>query len=193
LIVTWLRFREGAGGLVATWSRLGYAQARPGLTLYLAIAWSFLFPISTFLHECGHAMTALALTNQDVTILLGDGRKGVKWQRGRLRVVLGWFTGFVGFTKYDQEQIASRRILWITLAGPLVSLLLAFLSWSLTSIWGESRWLVSAMRIIAQAAFAQFLFTILPLKYPRWFLAYGGKTSDGWRIVQLLRKQASAK
>ena len=145
---------------------------------------------STFLHECGHALTALALTNREVTILLGDGRKGVRWRKGRLQVVIGWFTGFVGFARYDREQIAPHRILWITLAGPLVSLLLCILFGGIAFIWSEPQWLVSVVRTLAYATFAQFLFTILPLRYPRWFLAYGGKTSDGWRILEILRPQA---
>jgi len=158
--------------------------------LYLVVLWLILFPIITFLHECGHALTVLALTDRNVTILLGDGRKGIKWQWGRLGVVVGWFTGFVGFTRYDQERLASRQILWVTLAGPLVSLLLTVLFSGLAFTWSNSQWFVLAMRTIAYAAFAQFLFTILPLRYPRWFLAYGGRTSDGWRILQLLRRKS---
>jgi Zn-dependent protease len=159
------------------------------IILYLALLWVILFPITTFLHECGHAFTALALTDRDVKILLGDGRKGLKWQRGRLGVVLGWFTGFVGFTRYNQEEIAPHRILWITLVGPLVSLLLTLLFWVLTSIWNESGWFVSVMKTLSYATFAQFLFTILPWRYPRWFPGYGGRTSDGWRILEILRRK----
>ena len=157
--------------------------------LYLVMLWTFVFPITTFLHECGHALTALALTDRDVTILLGSRHNGLKWQWGRLRVIVGWFTGSLGFTRYDQEQIPPRHILWATLAGPLVSLVLTALFWNLASTWGESRWFVFVMKTFAYAVFAQFLSTILPLRYPRWLGAYGGCTSDGWRILRLLRGQ----
>ena len=144
-------------------------------------------PITTFLHECRHTLAVLALTDRDATILLGGRRKSLKWQWGKLTVVIRWFTGFVGFTKYDQEGLTSRQILWITLAGPLVSLLLTVVCAGLASAWNNAEWFLQLMKMIAYAAFAQFLFTILPLRYPRWLLAYGGKTSDGWRILQLLR------
>jgi len=151
------------------------------------VVWLVLFPIITFLHECGHALAVLALTGQDVTILLGSGRRGMKWQWGKLGVVVGWLTGFVGFTKYDQERLTSRQILWVTLAGPLVSLLLTVACSAPAFTRGIPQGFVILMRIVAYATLAQFLFTILPLRYPRWLLAYGGKTSDGWRALQLLR------
>ena len=160
------------------------------LLLYSAVLWAVVFPVFTFLHECGHALMALALTDRNVTILLGGGRNSLRWQWGRLRVAIGWwFTGFVGFARYDQEQIPSHHILYITLAGPFVSLLLAVLFWNLGSTWSGSGWFERVMETFAYSAFAQFLFTILPLRYPRWLGAYGGRTSDGWRALQLLRKQ----
>jgi hypothetical protein len=154
--------------------------------LYLALLWILLFPITTLLHECGHAFTTLALTDRDVSIQLGNGRKGLKWQSGRLKIIAGWFTGFVGFTRYNQKDIAPHRILWITLAGPLVSLVLTILFWIPASIWSEPPWLVFVLKSLSYATLAQFLFTILPWRYPRWLPGYSGCTSDGLRILEVL-------
>ena len=159
------------------------------LTLYLVTLWAVVFPITTLLHECGHVLTALVLTDQDVTIVLVGWGRGLRGQWGRLRVVVGWLSGFFGFVRFDRERVPTRQLLWITLAGPVVSLLLTVLFWSLVSTWSELRWFEFVMRTFTYATFCQFLSTILPLRYPRWLGAYGGRTSDGWRVLRLLREQ----
>lgn len=155
--------------------------------LYLAALWFMVFPLTTFLHECGHALVVLLLTHLPVMIVLGDQRKGLKWQWGRLGVSAGWNIGFVGFIRYNEQQLTRRQGLAVTLAGPAVSLLLTVLLGSLSGMLREPQWVRLAVTTLTYAAAAQLLFTLLPVRYPRWLPGYAGKTSDGWRALQLLR------
>lgn len=152
---------------------------------YFLVAWIIILPLVTFLHELGHALTALALTNMEVTVILGKGN--IKWQWGRLKFAVGWFSSIFGFTRYEGGTIKPYQTVLVALAGPLVSLFLAVLCWSLRPLWVEPEWVSVVMGMTATAAFVQFLFAIVPMRYPAWFLAYSGRFSDGARILHWLR------
>lgn len=37
----------------------------------------------------------------------------------------------------------------------------------------------------------QFIFTIIPVTYPKWMGAYSGMKSDGYRILSILKNKAN--
>lgn len=162
------------------------------LLLYIATLWIVIFPITTFLHECGHAFTGLSLTNKEFTIQLGNGHNTLKLIRRRLHVIIGLFSGFVGYTRYDKNQLSTRHILLITIAGPIVSLVFAGLCFFLSALWNEVPSQGVILSAFAYANLAQLLFTIIPFRYPQWLPGYRGMTSDGWRILEILRGQSSS-
>ena len=161
-----------------------------GLLYLLRVAglWLIVLPLMTLVHELSHALAVLALTGREVTIRLGHSEQQLKWRWNRLQLCIGWATGFIGTFRYADESVTPYRKLAIHLAGPLASLLLALLGWGITSLQGIPLWLARAGNTMAIAACIQFLATILPMRYPRWVPGYGGKSSDGWRALQALRK-----
>jgi hypothetical protein len=131
--------------------------------LLLVIAWS---PILILLHEAGHAFTALALTDGEVSLSL----------RG---------TGMLG-GKVSYEPATLRRShdeVWIAAAGPAATFAVAAVLWI---VWLKSDTLApnSVVGAGAWAATIQLMCSALPLRYGA---GLGGPAdSDGrviWRIL----------
>ena len=163
------------------------------LMLDLAVLWVIVFPITTFLHECGHALAALVSSDHAITIKMGGGPGRWTWQRGRLRLVINPLPGFVGFTWCEKEGLRFRGSVLISLAGPTVSLFLGGLFWGLTHTGSPPDWVKSALETVSIACLIQFILTILPMRYPRWLGGYAGIPSDGWHALRLLRGQSTGK
>jgi len=75
-------------------------------------------------HELGHAIVALVLTRQNVTVKVGALREVVGFSMGRLTLKLG-LKGFrYGSTAYDRQVESVSRQRWIILGGPSMTLFL---------------------------------------------------------------------
>ncbi|NVK04672.1 MAG: tetratricopeptide repeat protein [Flavobacteriia bacterium] len=86
-------------------------------------------PVTVFLHELGHAITALIVTSKEVTMYVGsygEEEKASKWKFGRLKIYLKkpfllWNTGLVDF---EERAISTSKQALISAMGPLTSLIL---------------------------------------------------------------------
>ena len=104
--------------------------------IIIFIALAFLFgsrTITTVIHEMGHAIAGLALSNEDITIYIGsygDPKKGLHFTIGRLTVhfklnLLLWNHGLC--TSGATEMSAIQGFIFV-LAGPVTSFLIGIVS-----------------------------------------------------------------
>lgn len=150
-----------------------------------------ILPLTTLLHELGHALPALAHGAQDVTIIMGGSetdRAVFRRRVGRLELVLAsWFPLFIGHVRAS-GPLSRRQQIQVILGGPLVSLLLVAVFVPLAYV---SRDASELGRVLVQgtatAAFLGFVATALPMVYPRWWYGYAGKPSDMRRFIRLVR------
>jgi hypothetical protein len=155
---------------------------------YALVTWLFIVPGLTLFHELGHALMAIMLTGQRVTVQLGR-RPGVfQFSCGKIDFHLRPSILPVSFYEMSDWQRATRQQLaWIALAGPLTSLLLMVLAMGFAmaaeGLDQTAYFLASGTALLA---LLQFLFSMVPVRYPRWLGAYAGHWSDGYRGWYLL-------
>ena len=148
-----------------------------------------ILPFTTLVHELGHALVTIQLLKVPVEIRLGKTFKGEGLSFGKLTIKIQFMSGWVGFFRYnDADKNANRtRSILILLAGPISSLLLGCTCFVLYSYLELTMIIQYILKAIMNAALAQFLLTIIPIKYPSIFGAYNGLTSDGYKILRLMR------
>ena len=116
-------------------------------------------------HELGHAIVALALTRQNVTVKVGTLGEVVGLSLGRLTLKLG-LKGFrYGSASYDRQMESVKRQRWIILGGPSVTLLLTIgfgLSLSHFEPWG---WVWVALMGFFVANFRILIVSLWPIAY----------------------------
>lgn len=147
-------------------------------------------PCTVLIHEIGHAFGLLLSTKTSIaSVYLGDFDKSNKenFRIGRMHFHIRW--GYVGFCAYENEagQMSNFQIIVFMLCGPLMSL---FVSLILTLILFYFHVDGSLNSLITGAAifnFFQFMWTIIPMKYPAWMKAYAGMPSDGYQVLQVLK------
>jgi len=150
-------------------------------------AWLVLMPVSTGLHEIGHAGMALLTTSQQVGFQLGARGKSWSVKLGRMKITC-YFEPGAAYGRYqleDKSALSYRQDLWITLGGPLMSLLLTILFGSLA--WTSGSAALWTMLLIVNLL--AFLNTAFPWTYPRWQGIQAGLPSDGRQILQLITKR----
>lgn len=170
-----------------------------GLVAFVLL-WFVVAPVLTLLHELGHAAAALMLTRRPVTVILGDCRHRpdlahVRGAWGRLAFRARLPSGWVGFCDRDDQALSSRRAATIVLSGPAASLALALELSVVANGLRDAPPLVQTVSVWAAfGALLQFLATIVPWRYPRWWGggAYGGIASDGLWAWRLLREGGAA-
>jgi hypothetical protein len=155
--------------------------------LYGLVAWLVVAPICALVHELGHAVMALLLTGQDVTVQV-DQRGWKRWARfGRLNIVLHVGPSTLwSVSRCDRwVEVPRLRKLWICMGGPVASLLLTLLV----------RWLALSARAVAPlfdvctgVSLILLILTSFPWRYPRWMGALKGMPSDGLQVWRLARR-----
>jgi len=160
---------------------------------FIILAWGgmWLFrPLSTFLHEMGHAFFAIGFTSGEVVVRVGKGR-GRKFQIGsRLLVELSFGNGWQGHTRFSHDEISWLSRLLILLGGPVATFMVTSLTGlilftQVLSVWLEVP-LVSWFCCNALAFFR----AIIPMRLKPTDLFPEGPPSDGLQIVNLvLRKK----
>ena len=112
---------------------------------------------------------------------------GAEFKMGNLTWALGSLTNpWYGFTRLP-KLIASDELVAL-LAGPLVSLVCAALGLLVFQRIKDSehRKARSLSLFVFWWAFLQALFMLVPLVYPDWLGSYGGRPSDGMRMMEIL-------
>jgi hypothetical protein len=155
---------------------------------YALVTWLFIVPGLTLIHELGHALMAIMLTGQRVTVQLGRRPGVLLLSCGKIDFHLRPFMLPVSFYEMSDWQRATRQQLaWIALAGPLTSLLMMALATGFAiaahGLDEKAYFLASGTALLA---LGQFLFSMAPVRYPRWMGAYAGHWSDGYRAWYLL-------
>jgi len=171
----------------------------PGLPYVLAailLIWIFQ-PLVTFMHELGHAIPALFLSNGKIVIRLGMN-KNFRWKRtldfgSRLAVIL-YFRNFrTGSTEFD-SQVKWYVRLAILLGGPLVSMFLSLLAGR--SLFFPTSELFPWMQVLWVSWFCcnflTFLRSVIPIRLQPTQNDPLGAPSDGLQIYQVLIKRGQS-
>lgn len=162
------------------------------LLINIALAWFIIGPLVTLIHEMGHAVAALALGREPVSVRVGPAPARLRLSVGRLRLLLGLRGGFYGFYEYDDRGLSRAARSIVIAAGPLASLVLATLCFAVAvGLGGGARWASTPVSIAAMAAIVQGVITALPLRYPKFWGEYAGLSSDGARLRLVLAERAS--
>lgn len=162
------------------------------LTLLLLV--SIIFPLTTFVHELGHALLALFLFKEPVEIRLGKPTTKSRFKLGKLTIKIQPISGWVGFTdfKIPKEMNNSIQHAIVLLSGPIFSFMLSLICFILEAYLDLGAIPSFFLKTITNAAFAQFVMTIVPIKYPSFLGAYKSMASDGFQLMQLILKRANS-
>jgi hypothetical protein len=115
-------------------------------------------------HELGHALVALLCGSREARVEIGAPTRRVRVRPGRLQLAVRPVSGW---------------------AGPAALLACSLVYGALGSAeGGVAR---AALLFLSASGAYTFVVTALPLRYGRFFGPYAGSTSDGRRIVDLLR------
>lgn len=106
---------------------------------FILAAWGF-FAVAILLHEFGHAIPALWLTKENVSIQLGRWQPGVRRVHlplGRLNIyiTLNPFRWVQGLCLYTGTNLSASQKIFIIAGGPVVSLSVSALSWMILVFW----------------------------------------------------------
>ncbi|MHC1684133.1 MAG: hypothetical protein AB6733_14455 [Clostridiaceae bacterium] len=143
--------------------------------------------VSNIIHELGHAIPALLFSRDKVTIVVGrNNEKIVKFKIKRLTFIFRGYNFIFSATDYKTIYMKPKQQIATFAGGPVISF-----------IFGESLSLIgrsitndivkNIVIIIAYYFIFQFVATIIPVIYPKWFLGYGGYPSDGYKISTVIK------
>lgn len=162
------------------------------------IQWGLFFvvviPISTLIHEIGHALAIVGFTKKGVAkIYLGEIKETNRrsFHIGRIHFHLKW--GLTGFCSYsvDKAELSKWKRIVFMLFGPLVSLLFLLMLYLVVHLTQPIDFIWELMKITMIFTFFQFLFTIAPIYYPSWLGGYGGRPSDGYQALQIAKEKSN--
>jgi fumarate reductase subunit D len=154
------------------------------------VVWFVIYPLVTLIHELTHGLMALILTRErQISCMLGTNPEQARITLNltpRFRILLNFGTGLFGRCKIEGSELIRRRsAVLISLSAPLVSLALGILFFLLPA--PDNDYLNQARLLVVTCAILQFLFTIVPVRYPQWFGGYRGMPSDGYRALRAWR------
>ena len=147
-------------------------------------------PVLTLLHELGHAIPALIFTKEKVIVDIGNSNLNKKIKLNRLVIKLNGYKsltdvsyGYINWTPLDSNKMKS---VFMILGGPLTSLIVSILLYIYLINVSLPYILIKLLDALFLFSLFQFLLTILPMKY--FYNPYSGHTSDGYKILQDLKK-----
>lgn len=152
-------------------------------------AFVIVFQLTTITHELGHAIPARIFSKDKVAIYLGVGNSNRNFKIGGLQVVLRGFHPLTGFVSWNGEKLTRSGKIISSLGGPLISLMVGIGSLLIAGKMSNTI-LNNLFTFIAYYNLFQFIVTAIPFKYPSWWGAYGGTTSDGCKVLTLLKEKA---
>lgn len=162
----------------------------------LALMLAFGFFVTVTLHEIGHALPALWLTHEEITIFIGsygEPAKSIRRRFGRLTFYcrynpLLWYKGCCVVPDY--EFSLNEEILFV-LGGPLLSLLITIGSWELISLFEQAGIIRIGFGIIFFISLIITASTVIPNRTVR-YTAQGYRVyNDGYQLFKLLQAKFS--
>ena len=165
----------------------------PGEFLFSFILFHFLlclaFPFATLLHEIGHALGVILLTQHSATVRIGEGNRMIRFQFGRMQFKLNLSNSSYGFCEYARNKTTRLQQILIALAGPLWSLLfcilsLVFLLWVNTPLLGR---FLSAVFLYANLYL--FVCSTLPMHREKSPNLKSEWESDGYASLRMLKTE----
>lgn len=132
-------------------------------------------PISTFVHECGHAIGAKIVASDRITLTIGVGRRigTISLKTVHITFHMIFFLG--GYTRYERKRsYQSRELIWISILGPISSFIFAFLCYFMYDLYSNNY-----MKILLLFNVWLTIMNIIPFKIK-------DKLSDGYAILKIL-------
>ena len=151
--------------------------------LIVIVFFLLIAPLLTLIHELGHAVIPL-LKNDKVSIHIGS-EVLFKSEFGDLTLSYGNpYQPWIGYTHWN-----NYNGIWAIILGPMFSLFIAIILFYI-SLKIKSKFILSFLIYMAIGwSGLQFLFTSLPLSYPK-EMGYPAETySDGMRIYEYFNKR----
>jgi len=131
------------------------------------------------------AARVVLFVGQDVIVRVGARRTVQPFKWGRLRVLFQPWGGWVGTWVWGADEVEVDKVhyIWMVLAGPVASLLMAFLFAAQRNAFRDGPTIAYALAEAARVgAMVSVALTAIPIKYPSWLYGQPGVTSDGYRI-----------
>ncbi|MFT2010214.1 hypothetical protein ACMA1I_16185 [Pontibacter sp. 13R65] len=155
-------------------------------------------PITALFHEVGHAIPAMLITRQNVTVFIGsygDKRKGIRLHMGLLEIWFryNFFAWQIGLCTYPAKDVSVKSRILIILAGPLASSLIALTACYLTFVMDLHGAIKLILVVFLGCALFDLVVNLVPSKTP--FKLFNGDIAynDGYRLKQLLRQNSLPK
>lgn len=148
-------------------------------------------PITTFVHELGHAIPALLFTKKEVIVYIGsygDIDNSLVFELVRLKIlfrysITQWNMGLCthhGYPSFYQTML-------IILGGPVFSLLMGLLFYYLIKAYPPNLFYTFAIAAILVSGFLDFMVNIIPQNNPIELDNGGLVMNDGSQFVHLLK------
>ena len=149
------------------------------MDIYLLLYLLFVVgPLSTILHEAGHAFAARTAKADHIMLSIGIGKKIYGRSFNTLHLSIHWLFFIGGFSTSSRKiEFKTWEMIWISLMGPLTSALLAVVFYFLHFAFPNNYFLLFSL-------FNCWLtiVNLMPLNIRR-------KQSDGYKIISLIRKR----
>lgn len=167
----------------------------PIIIITLALLLAFMRPFTTLFHELGHGITALLLTKEKVSLYIGnygnpDQSFILKIKKLELFFLKNPFNWRVGLCIYNDKNVSFNKKIFITLMGPVASLLLGFLSFYL-ALTLDLHGIVKVLSfVLLSSSLYDFFSNIIPQKDP--IQLYDGSIAynDGQQLIMLFMYKA---
>ena len=162
------------------------AEALPWLVALWAGVW-LLRPIATVIHELGHTLPALALTEEEVELRIGESFTKPLASFGRLGFAWSFRSSFTGFTGYERERLSKMALSLVILGGPIASgLAFALGVWGTLSTTNPIWWRISTAAFLCANGIV-FLRSAIPVTLRPTKQFPDGPPSDGLDLWRTLR------
>lgn len=150
---------------------------------------SFLFLyISLYFHKSGHVFFAVIFTRDEVKVRLGGVYDKKKFKIGRVIIYLNGLNPWYGSVHWNNESLSRIKRAFIRLGALILSLLLSIVL--LLLIRGNSFLYINKGRLqfIFIISIWQFISTIIPIKYSKFWGDYEGMNSDRLSVINIFFK-----
>ena len=162
----------------------------PGLAILLAMA---LF-VTVTLHELGHAIAALLMTRDEVTIYVGSFGSPYDCfhiKTGRLDFYCKYnpLLWYKGCCLCSDDYLAIDQHIWFVAAGPIASIIETILAWLLIANLQQSDFLRIISGSIFFISFITTVYLLIPNPVPKYTPSGYAIYSDLYEIFRLFRRK----